>query len=95
MLIPQFSIRLLLVVMTACAGVFSIVALGVQGHMWAVGISVALGALALVMLVYALMFGLVWTLSGLATRLRPDAKDDGRSPFRERGDRSRRSGFGG
>ena len=40
-LIPQFSIRWLLLVTAVCAGVFSIFGLAVRGSHWAAGVSIA------------------------------------------------------
>lgn len=62
-LIPQFSIRWLLGVMTGAAGVFSIVALGIQGEAWAAAVSIAFLSLVVLGLVYAAAFGLVWVFS--------------------------------
>ena len=79
--IPQFTIRWLLGLMTVCGVVFSIVALAMRGHFWALGISVALGTLVLFMLIAACLFLIVWLFTGFgASRNRtPDA---GKSPFR-------------
>lgn len=82
MLIPQFSIRSMLLVTAACAGVFSIVALGVRGEAWAIAVSAAIGALALVMLLYGALFGLVWLISVVAATFRRRA-EPGQSPFRQ------------
>ena len=79
MLIPQYSLRWLFGVMTACAGIFTIVAFGVRGHAWAAGLSIALGAFVLAMLSYALLFGLIWTVGALWPRMR--ARLAGQSPF--------------
>ena len=38
-LLPQYSIRLMLGITAALAGVFSIVGLAVRGHGWAIGVS--------------------------------------------------------
>jgi len=63
LLIPQFSIRWLLGVTTAAAGVFSIVAMGVQGRAWAVGVSVAFLSIVVLALVYVAAFAMVWLFS--------------------------------
>lgn len=68
MLIPQFSIRWLFAITAACAGVFSIVALGVRGHRWALGVSLALASLVVLMVVYAALFCLVWAFASLMGR---------------------------
>jgi len=80
MLIPQYTIRWLLGVMTVCAGLFSILALGVRGVVWAAAVSIALGSLVILMLLYALLFALIWGVAMAVPRLgTPRA---GRSPFR-------------
>ncbi len=63
MLIPQFSIRWLLALTTVCALVLSIVSLAVQGHAWAAGVSIGIGALMVSALVYGAIFALVWLFS--------------------------------
>lgn len=74
MLIPQFSIRWLLAVAALCAGVFSVVGLGVRGHGWAIAVSVAFAALAILMLVYGALFGLAWLCGGTSDRGRRNAE---------------------
>lgn len=63
MLIPQFTIRWMLGLMTVCAGIFTIFGLAVRGHAWAVGISVAVGALVAFSLVQAALFAVLWLAS--------------------------------
>jgi hypothetical protein len=63
MLIPQFSIRWLLALTTVCAVIFSIVGLAVRGHAWAAGVSVGIGAVVVLALVYGSLFALVWMFS--------------------------------
>lgn len=70
MLIPQFSLRWLLAVTTVAAVVFSIVALGVRGHHWAVAVSVGLLALVILMGIYGVMFAVVWAFSVATSRWR-------------------------
>lgn len=76
MLIPQFSIRWLLGLTVVCAVIFSIVGLAVRGSRWAMGVSIGIGSLVLLMAVYAGMFFLVWVFSMLKRR-----RGAGRSPF--------------
>lgn len=59
MILPQFSIRWLLGATAICAAVFSIIALAVRGHGWAIGVSVALGSLAVTAVLYALLSAVV------------------------------------
>jgi hypothetical protein len=80
MLIPQFSLRWLLAFTAVCAVVFSIAGLAIRGHGWAIGVSVAVGALAVTMLVHAAVFGLVWLFSLIST-----GRSRGSSPFLPQG----------
>jgi len=80
--IPQFTIRWLLGLMTGWAIFFSIVALAMRGHLWALGVTVGIGALVLFMLVGAVLFSVVWIFSGFGLSRRAKAPV-GRSPFRE------------
>jgi hypothetical protein len=77
--IPQFTIRWMLGLMTVWAIIFSIVALAMQGHLWALGISVGLGVLVLFMLIGAMLFTLIWFFS----LFRSSKHMAGQSPFRE------------
>jgi hypothetical protein len=79
--IPQFTIRWMLGLMTVWAVIFSIVALAMRGHLWAVGISVALGTLVLFMIIAAAMFAVVWVFTGFGSS-RSRNVPDGESPFR-------------
>jgi len=79
-LIPQFSLRWLLGVMTASAGVFAIFGMAVRGYLWAAGVSAAIIALVVAMLVYAALFGIVWIFSLVAPAFLRRAHS-GQSPF--------------
>ena len=80
--IPQFTIRWMLGLMTVWAMIFSIVALAMRGHLWALGISVGLGTLVVFMLIGAFLFSLVW-IASLFGSSRNSPPSDGHSPFRE------------
>ncbi|HUT88636.1 MAG TPA: hypothetical protein VMY37_04020 [Thermoguttaceae bacterium] len=82
MLVPQFSIRLLLAVTTGCAVVFSIVGLAARGSAWATAVSVGIGSLGILVLVSGLLFAVVWVFSVATSSLsRRRARSSG-SPFR-------------
>ncbi len=88
-LIPQFSIRWLLALTTACAFVFSIFALAVQEYLasfrdgyWASGVTIAIVSLAGVLLIHAVAFGAVWAFSEVATSFGRSRSKIGQSPFR-------------
>ncbi len=84
MLIPQFSIRWLLGVTAVCAVFFSIVGLGVRGHAWAAAVSIGIGSLVILAVVYALLFALVWAFSVTLSSLGRGRAGAGQSPFRPR-----------
>lgn len=69
-LIPQYSIRWLLAVTAGCAVVFSVLGLAARGDRWAMGVSIGVGSLVVLMGVYAMMFGVVWVFSLWADRKR-------------------------
>jgi hypothetical protein len=68
MLIPQFSLRWMLAVITLLAVVFLVVSRAVQGSAWAVGVSAAVLMLAVVMLVHGGLFFLIWLVSLMNAR---------------------------
>jgi hypothetical protein len=63
MLIPRFSLRTLVIVMTAAAVVSCAGAFAVRGHHWAIAFSVALLSLVLTLLLHAAFFLVAWVLS--------------------------------
>lgn len=60
MLVPRFTIRTLLVLLTASAFVFVIAGLGFRGHEWAWGVTIGLLSLVFTALVHAAWFGAMW-----------------------------------
>ena len=81
MLIPQYTIRRLLVITAACALVFSVFGLAARGHPWAIAVSVAVAAGAGACLVYAAVFGAVWALGSAIGPIQEKAVGRGTSPF--------------
>ena len=63
MLLPRYSLRTTLSLTTAAAFLFVVVGLAVRGHAWAVGISVAVGSLALALAAYAASYGLCFAFA--------------------------------
>ena len=59
-LIPQYTIRQLLVVTAGCSVVFLVGAQAFQGALWAMALSVGVLAVAATLLVHAAFFGIVW-----------------------------------
>ena len=92
-LLPQYSIRLMLAIAAALAGVFSIVGLAVRSHSWAIGVTVGAGALAVALVTYAAFFGILWLFSVVASPLLDRRRFRGghvpftgaRSPFADAG----------
>ncbi len=68
MLIPQFSLRWLLSLVTGCSLAFLVVSFAVRGHIWAVGASIGLLSLVVVALLHGFTFFLVWLFATLTTR---------------------------
>lgn len=75
MLIPQYTLRRLLAITTGVAVVFSIFAMALRGHVWAVAASAAIGAIVVLLLVQAALFGVVWLFSLIT------GSGKGQSPF--------------
>ena len=63
MLVPQYTIRTLLILTTVCAVAFSVFALALRGYGLAIGISAALVAVIVLLLVHAGIFGMIWLFS--------------------------------
>ncbi len=59
MIIPQFSIRWLLLVTAVVAAVSTFVGVAVRGSPWAWGVSIAVGSLVVVMAVHVLLFAVI------------------------------------
>ena len=70
MIIPQFTIRRLLAIITACSVVFLVLARAVSGDTWAIGVSASVGTLVLIMFVNAGLFATVWVCQQAGSRLR-------------------------
>jgi len=67
MLVPRFTIRALLVVMTLSAVFFLVVGTAFRGQHWASGVVIGVLSLAVTALVHAALFGLVWLFAQLFT----------------------------
>jgi hypothetical protein len=66
MLLPRFTIRTLLAILTASAAVFVIVGAAVRGHVWAWGVTIAIFSLLVTAIVHAAWFSLVKLLSRIS-----------------------------
>ena len=63
MVLPQFSLRMVLGLMAVLAFVSLVVSRGLQGSSWAMGLTIALAALVFAFIAYAAAFGLVFVIS--------------------------------
>ena len=81
MLIPQYTIRLLLAITAGCAVAFSLFGMAVQGKPWAIGVSIGIGVVAIAFLAQAGAFAAVWLFSAIAAPIRSRRGQAGRSPF--------------
>ena len=81
MLIPQYSIRWMLMLTAVCGAIFSVFGLAVRGNMAALGVSLAIVALVLALLANAAMFALVWLFSVVTDPMRRQPTVAGQSPF--------------
>jgi uncharacterized membrane protein len=70
MFIRQFSLRLLLIIITACAGFSLILSFAWRGSFWAISLAAFLAALLATVLVQGVVFWLVWLFSVAAERWR-------------------------
>ncbi len=60
MLLPRFSLRAILGVLTLGAFVFLVAGMAVRGQTWAWGITIAVICAGITLLVHAAWFGIVW-----------------------------------
>jgi hypothetical protein len=60
MLLPRFSIRALLMIITASAVAFLIIGMGLRGQHWAWGASLGIISVAVTALVHAAWFSVIW-----------------------------------
>ncbi|HMC10338.1 MAG TPA: hypothetical protein VKH44_03575 [Pirellulaceae bacterium] len=80
MLIPRYSIRWLLGLMTFSAGVSLVLSYAVRGHAWAIGITSALWTFVILALFYVAAFLCAWLIDRVATNLR-SRRNPTASPF--------------
>lgn len=63
MLLPRFTIRALLLLVTVSSLIFVIVGMAYRGQFWARGVTIGIASLAFTALVHAVWFGLVWMIA--------------------------------
>jgi hypothetical protein len=68
MILPRFTLRTILAVTTVAALFFVLIGAGYRGQQWAWGAAIGVLSLAVVALVHASAFGVVWCFAKVATR---------------------------
>jgi hypothetical protein len=63
MIIPRYSLRWLLALITVCGGLSLILSYAFRGQAWAIGLMVGLGSLLLVIALHAAAFSVAWLLT--------------------------------
>lgn len=83
MIIPRFSLRWLLALLTVCGGLSLVLSYAVREQPWAIGISVALASLLVLFALHGATFSVAWLLTQLGYLFAgPRGKPgDGQSPF--------------
>lgn len=66
MLLPRFTLRTILVAITASALFFVLIGAGYRGQMWAWGAAIGVASLAVTLVVQAALFGFVWSCARLS-----------------------------
>ena len=79
MLIPRFSLRLMLLLTTVCAVFFYVVTLANQGSQAAAAFSIAVVGVVLSMMIQASTFGVAWAFTAMVRVFR--RKESATSPF--------------
>jgi len=69
-LIPRFTIRGLLLLMTVSSFFFLILTFAVRGRLWAIAVSVGVASLLLAFLGYAAVFGVAYVVASIVSLLR-------------------------
>lgn len=77
-MLPKFSLRLILILLTAAAGFSAVLARAVAGDAWAIAIASAVGWAAFAFFVHAMFYLAALTLSAIGkNRSHTDAKTAG------------------
>ena len=81
MLLPRYSLRWLLALITVAAAVSFVLSYAIRGQNWAIGAAAGLGCLALMMGMYVLTFLAAWVVSQIEAAWFPARVGEGTSPF--------------
>ena len=79
MLLPRFSLRAILGILTLSAFVFLIAGMAFRGQTWAWGITIAVICAAITLLVHAAWFGIVWLFAQMPSTQATAAAAGGRA----------------
>ncbi len=79
MLLPRFSLRGLLGLITLCSVFFTIVSFAFRGQRWAIAVVAAIGSLLIVALIHATLFLAAWLLTLMLGSINRPAR--AQSPF--------------
>lgn len=71
MYLPRFTLRTILAVTTVAAVFFVLVGAGFRGQQWAWGAAIGVVSLAVVAIVHASAFGIVWCFARIVSRRSP------------------------
>ena len=83
MIIPRFSLRWLLALITVCGGLSLILSYAFQGSAWAIGAIVGMGSIVVVVALHAVAFSIAWLLTQFFYIASGSSapKSGGQSPF--------------
>ena len=84
MIIPRFSLRWLLALITVSGGVSLVLSYAFQSHAWAIGVMVGLASIVVVVALHAVAFSVAWLLTQLSYILTGSSNPKsgfGQSPF--------------
>lgn len=81
MLIPRYSLRWLLALITVSAAVSFVLSYAVRGSDWAIGMAAGLASLAILMVLFVCTFLAAWAISQVETAIASSRGGDGTSPF--------------
>ena len=79
MLVPQFTTRRLFALIAVCSVLFLVLSMAVQGQLWAVATSIALGALVITFLSFAILYQAAYVMAKLIGLAKPVERPH--SPF--------------
>ena len=85
MIIPRYSLRWLLALLTVCGVLSLVLSYAFQGHAWAIGMILGLGSLVVVIALHAVAFSVAWLLTQRAVESGEIQPGSARRPERRLG----------